>query len=186
MLDLGINVALGTDGSRPATQPISSRRSAWRPHPQTGHARLREVDLRWKCFAWRRWAALAAPDGAEVGSLEAAQADIILLDRDSWGLIPLSDPVRHLAFSVTSEAVKTSIVAGRVVMQDRKILTFDEAKMRARVRAAAERFRRDRVPAMEAGARRLEPYIREMYYRAVSRHCRSAGATPPAVISQMA
>ena len=31
---------------------------------------------------------------------------------------------------------------------------------------AAERFRRERVPAMRDGAKRLEPYIREMYYRA--------------------
>jgi 5-methylthioadenosine/S-adenosylhomocysteine deaminase len=62
--------------------------------------------------------------------------------------------------------VRTVVVDGRVVMRDRKITSFDEDKMRARVRAAAERFRRERVPAMREGARRLEPYIREMYYRA--------------------
>jgi 5-methylthioadenosine/S-adenosylhomocysteine deaminase len=103
----------------------------------------------------------------EVGSLEPGKkADIILLDREAWGFIPLHDPVRNLAFSVTSEAVQTVIVDGRVVMRDRAITTFDEAAMRARVRDAAERFRRERVPAMRAGARRLEPHIREMYYRA--------------------
>ena len=74
--------------------------------------------------------------------------------------------MRNLAFSVTSEAVQTVIVDGRVVMRDRKITVFDETKMRARVREAAERFRRERVPAMRDGAKRLEPAIREMYYRA--------------------
>jgi len=93
---------------------------------------------------------------------------VILLDRDAWGFIPLNDPVRNLAFSVTSEAVRTVIVDGRVVMRDRRIMTFDEDAMRARVREAAERFRRERVPAMQAGAKRLAGYIREMYYRAAA------------------
>ncbi|MGH7003365.1 MAG: amidohydrolase family protein, partial [Alphaproteobacteria bacterium] len=103
----------------------------------------------------------------EVGSLEVGKkADLILLDRDAWGFLPLSDPIRHLAFSVTSEAVMTSIIDGRIVMRDRCILAFDENAMRARVRAAAERFRRESVPAMRAGAARLESSIRAMYYRA--------------------
>jgi 5-methylthioadenosine/S-adenosylhomocysteine deaminase len=62
--------------------------------------------------------------------------------------------------------VQTVIVDGRVVMRDRKITAFDEDAMRDRVRGAAERFRREHVPAMRDGAKRLEPYIREMYYRA--------------------
>ena len=82
--------------------------------------------------------------------------------------LQLHDPVRNLAFSVTSEAVETVIVDGRIVMRDRRITVFDEAAMRGRVREAAERFRRERVPAMRTGAQRLEPHIRAMYYRAAA------------------
>ena len=169
LLDAGVNVALGTDGlaTSDTADLIEAMRVASLIHktgtPDYG-AWVSAADVfRMATIAGARSSLMER----EVGSLEPGKkADIILLDRDAWGFIPLSDPIRHLAFSVTSEAVRTSIVGGRVIMRDRRILVFDEAAMRARVRAAAERFRRDRVPAMREGATRLEGYIREMYYRA--------------------
>ncbi len=102
----------------------------------------------------------------EIGSLETGKkADVILLDRDAWGFIPLNDPIRQLAFSVTSECVRTSIIGGRVVMRDRVVTSLDEAALKAEVTEAAERFRRDHFPKMQAGARRVEPYVREVYER---------------------
>ena len=103
----------------------------------------------------------------ETGRIEPGmRADLILLDRDHWGFIPLVDPIRQLAFSATSEAVRTSIVDGRVVMRDRKILTVDEDALRDEIREAGERYLRDCVPAMEAGARRLAPSLEAIYRRA--------------------
>jgi 5-methylthioadenosine/S-adenosylhomocysteine deaminase len=102
-----------------------------------------------------------------VGSLEAGKkADVILLDRDTWGFIPLNDPIRQLAFSVTSECVRTSIIDGRIVMRDRSIALLDEAVLKAEVSEAAERFRREHLPKMQAGAKRVEPYVRQVYARA--------------------
>jgi len=169
LLDAGINVALGTDGlaTSDTADLIEAIRVASLIHKPGTHDYARWISA---ADVFRMATLGGARTGLmqrEVGSLEPGKkADIILLDRDSWGFIPLSDPVRHLAFSATSESVKTSIIDGRIVMRDRKILVFDEAAMRKRVRTAAERFRRERVPAMQAGAARLEPYIREMYYRA--------------------
>ena len=81
----------------------------------------------------------------EIGSLETGKrADVILLDRDAWGFIPLNDPIRQLAFSVTSESVTTSIIDGRVVMRGRTIALLDEASLKAEVAEAAEHFRRGR------------------------------------------
>ena len=100
---------------------------------------------------------------------------MILLDRDAWGFIPLNDPIRQLAFSITSEAVQTSIIDGRVVMRDRVITTLDEAALKAEVAEAAERFRRERLPAMHAGARRVEPYVRQVYERATAMDVPVAG-----------
>lgn len=171
LLDAGVNVALGTDGL--ATSDTADLIEAIRTASLIHKTGTPDYD-RWVSAAEVfRMATLGGARSSlmdrEVGSLEAGKkADLILLDRDAWGMIPLGDPVRQLAFSVTSEAVTTSIVDGRVVMRDRNILSFDEAAMRRRVREAAERFRRDRMPAMRAGAARLEAPIREMYYRAAA------------------
>jgi 5-methylthioadenosine/S-adenosylhomocysteine deaminase len=169
LLDAGVNVALGTDGlaTSDTADLIEAIRAASLIHKPGTHDYEKWVSAA-EVF---RMATLGGARSSlmerEVGSLEAGKkADVILLDRDAWGFIPLNDPVRNLAFSVTSEAVQTVIVDGRVVMRDRKITAFDEDAMRDRVRGAAERFRREHVPAMRDGAKRLEPYIREMYYRA--------------------
>jgi 5-methylthioadenosine/S-adenosylhomocysteine deaminase len=109
----------------------------------------------------------------EVGSLEAGKkADLILLDRNHWGFIPCSDPVRHLAYSVNSEAIRHSIINGRVVMRDRRLTTVDEAAIKLEIREAAERFLRDHVSAMDQGS---------MPYRAGMRamHLKSQAASVP-------
>ena len=103
----------------------------------------------------------------EVGSLEVGKkADIILLDRTDWGFIPFSDPVRHLALSVNSEVIRHAIVNGRIVMRDRRIVTIDEDAIKEEIRAAAEKFLREDVPAMRAGAAPYLPHMREMYLKA--------------------
>ena len=171
LLDAGINVALGTDGlaTSDTADLIEAIRVASLIH-KTGTHDYDEWVSAGEVF---RMATLGGARSGlmdrTVGSLEAGKkADLILLDRGAWGLVPMSDPIRHLAFSLTSEAVRTSVINGRVVMRDRRILTIDESALRAEARAAAERFRRERVPAMEEGARRLEPFVREMYYRSAA------------------
>jgi 5-methylthioadenosine/S-adenosylhomocysteine deaminase len=169
LLDAGVNVALGTDGlaTSDTADLIEAIRAASLIHKPSSHDYAQWVSAADVFRMATMGGARSSLMEREVGSLESGKkADVILLDRGAWGFIPLNDPVRNLAFSVTSEAVRTVIVDGRVVMRDRKITAFDEDKMRARVRKAAERFRRERVPAMREGAKRLEPYIREMYYRA--------------------
>jgi 5-methylthioadenosine/S-adenosylhomocysteine deaminase len=171
LLDAGVNVALGTDGlaTSDTADLVEAIRVASLIHKPGTHDYARWVSA---AEVFRMATMGGARTGLmerEIGSLEAGKkADLILLDRGAWGFVPLNDPVRNLAFSVTSEAVRTVLVDGRLVMRDRRILTFDEEAMRARVRDAAERFRCERVPAMRAGAKRLEPFIRDMYYRAAA------------------
>ena len=59
----------------------------------------------------------------------------------------------------------TSIVDGCVVMRDRIIALLDEASLKAEVAEAADRFRREHFPKMQAGAKRVEPYVRQVYRR---------------------
>lgn len=171
LLDAGVNVALGTDGlaTSDTADLIEAIRVASLIHKPGSHDYAQWVSAAEVFRMATMGGARSSLMEREVGSLEPGKkADLILLDRGAWGFIPLNEPVRNLAFSATSEAVRTVIIDGRVVMRDRNITAFDESAMRARVRAAAERFRRERVPAMRAGAKRLEPYIREMYYRAAA------------------
>ena len=75
---------------------------------------------------------------ALIGSLEAGKrADVILLDLDEDNLVPLYNPLSHLAYAARSADVRTVLVDGQIVLEDRKLLTMDEAEVRHQVRALA-------------------------------------------------
>jgi 5-methylthioadenosine/S-adenosylhomocysteine deaminase len=171
LLRAGVNVALGTDGL--ATSDTADMVEAIRAAALLHKIRKPEYD-EWvgadEAFAMAtRGGARSCLAEAEIGSLEVGKkADIILLDRRAWGFVPLNDPLRQLAYSVTSEAVTHSIVDGRVLMRDRVIIVLDEAAIKAEVMECAERFRRDHRPKMRAGAARLAPHIAAIYRRAMA------------------
>ncbi len=76
---------------------------------------------------------MATIDGARVlglgditGSLEAGKkADIIIIDIKRPHLIPLYDICSHLVYAVTGSDVVTTIVNGRILMEDRLLTTLD-------------------------------------------------------------
>ena len=82
--------------------------------------------------------------GDEIGSLEPGkQADLILVDLTALNLSPvLETPVRNivpnLVYAASGHEVKTVMVAGRVLMHDRQVLTADEDAVRAGAQAQAE------------------------------------------------
>jgi 5-methylthioadenosine/S-adenosylhomocysteine deaminase len=171
LLDAGVNVGIGTDG--PTTSDTGDLFEAIRAASLIH--KLGDPDpAQW--LGAEEALTMATLGGArsglmerEIGSLEPGKkADVILLDRNNWGFVPLHDPVRQLAYSVTSEAVDTVIVDGRVLMQGRKILAFDESAVRAEVMDAAERFRTETMPKMAAGSDRIVPTVHELYRRGLA------------------
>jgi 5-methylthioadenosine/S-adenosylhomocysteine deaminase len=73
-----------------------------------------------------------------IGSLEPGKrADVAIIDLDEDSLVPLYDPISHLAYAVEAADVQTVLVDGRVVVRDRALLTADDAEIRAQVRALA-------------------------------------------------
>lgn len=63
---------------------------------------------------------------SKVGSLEPGKrADMILVDLGSPHLTPLHNVVSHLVYAANRADVRTVIVEGKVVVQDRRILTLD-------------------------------------------------------------
>lgn len=168
----GVNVALGCDGvaSGDTADIFQAIKVAAGLHKIGSHD-YREWVSAHEVYAMATTA--AARSGLmehAVGSLEPGKlADVILLDRHDWGFLPLHDPINQIAFSVTSEAVRTSIVGGRVVMRERRLARIDEAAIRSEIAEAAERFRRDHCPAMHAGAAEMRPFLDEMHAMATGR-----------------
>lgn len=67
-----------------------------------------------------------------LGSLEPGKrADLIVVDVSAARLHPMYEPVSHLVYAVKGADVRHSVIEGRVVMRDRKVLTLDEAAVLA-------------------------------------------------------
>jgi 5-methylthioadenosine/S-adenosylhomocysteine deaminase len=74
----------------------------------------------------------------EVGALAPGlKGDLIVIDLDQPHLTPLYDPYSLLVYAATGADVQTVLVNGRVVVQDRRLLSFDLAETMARARELA-------------------------------------------------
>jgi 5-methylthioadenosine/S-adenosylhomocysteine deaminase len=54
---------------------------------------------------------------------------------------PIYDPLSHLVYVTRGDDVRTTIVNGRVLMRDRKVLTLDEAAVLADARGWTDKVR---------------------------------------------
>ncbi len=82
--------------------------------------------------------------GAErmIGSLEPGKkADCIVLDLDQPHLTPVYSPVSHLVYAARGSDVTDSVIGGRLVMEERRLLTLDEPAILARMREMAAGIR---------------------------------------------
>ena len=127
----GIRVGLGTDG------PVSNNRQ------DLFHA----MDLAAKIHKIRENDAAAMPaldvvrmatsEGARavgadaaVGTLEPGkQADLIVLDLSGPAYGPVYNIYSHLVYVAHGEAVESTMVAGRWLMKERRLLTLDERRL---------------------------------------------------------
>ena len=77
-----------------------------------------------------------------IGSLEPGKrADLILVSTAGARHTPMYDPVSHLVYVTRGDDVRTSIVNGKVLMRDRKVLTLDEAAVIREANALSDRVR---------------------------------------------
>jgi 5-methylthioadenosine/S-adenosylhomocysteine deaminase len=92
---------------------------------------------------------MATIDGArvagmdrEIGSLEPGKrADVIVVSMAAARQTPMYDPLSHVVYVTRGDDVRTTIVNGRIVMRDRKVLTLDADQVLADARALAPRVR---------------------------------------------
>jgi 5-methylthioadenosine/S-adenosylhomocysteine deaminase len=77
-----------------------------------------------------------------LGSLEAGKlADVVVVRMDQPRQTPMYDAVSHLVYVTRGDDVETTIVNGKVLMRDRKVLTLNEADVLAEARKAAAQVR---------------------------------------------
>jgi cytosine/adenosine deaminase-related metal-dependent hydrolase len=139
MLRVGVNVALGTDGG-PSNNTYDLIR-------EMKHAALLQS------LRTLRAGAIRAEDVLEMATIRGARAlmidhltgsiergkraDIIVLDYWQPHLHPLNNPVSHLVYAASGYDVKHSIVDGRVVMFNRRVLTLSEEEVLEEAERAA-------------------------------------------------
>jgi cytosine/adenosine deaminase-related metal-dependent hydrolase len=76
-----------------------------------------------------------------LGSLEPGKlADIIFIDREATALQPFYDVYSALVYAASPRDVITSIVHGRVIMENRVIKTVDRAELKSRIRGLSEKI----------------------------------------------
>ena len=78
-----------------------------------------------------------------LGSLEPGKlADVIIVGMSKPRQQPLFDPVAQIVYASRGDDVETTIVNGRILMRNRKLLTLDEARVLSDARAAADQVRK--------------------------------------------
>ena len=173
MLDRGVAVGLGTDGSTcsdnqnlfEALRFAASLSTLRFPHET---ARWLDADTVWGLAT--RGSARVVGQAADLGVLAPGRkADLVMLRADSIFLRPLADLVKALVYAETGASVDTVLVDGRVVLEGGRVTTVDEARIYARAQEAADRQRERGAAAWEV-AERLAPYV--------AAACRGAVATP--------
>ncbi len=128
MLDMGINVCIGTDGA-------ASNNSLNLFHEMSLLALIHKgVKRTPQCISAKENIRIATINGAkalglekEIGSLEVGKkADIAILNLNSPSLTPRNNLIAGLSYSANGSEVETVIIDGKITMENRKILTMDE------------------------------------------------------------
>ncbi|MBN1473902.1 MAG: amidohydrolase [Syntrophaceae bacterium] len=130
MLERKINVGLGTDGA-------ASNNDLDMFREMDSAAKIHKVmSLNPTVMSAPEVLQMATSGGAKllkldhlIGSIEVGKrADIILIDMNQPHLSPVYNYYSHLVYAARGADVKTSIIDGKIVMKDRKLLTIDLPK----------------------------------------------------------
>jgi 5-methylthioadenosine/S-adenosylhomocysteine deaminase len=81
----------------------------------------------------------------QIGSLEKGkQADVIIIENRSPHLTPMYHPESHIVYAAKSADVRDVIVAGRILVRNRRILSLDVERIMAEVRKIAAQIKKGR------------------------------------------
>ena len=77
----------------------------------------------------------------QIGSLETGKrADLLVIDRDTLNQIPLYNVYSDLVYATKAADVETVIINGRLIMRNKRLLTLNEAAIKADARAFRDKI----------------------------------------------
>ncbi|MEZ5832958.1 MAG: amidohydrolase family protein [Dongiaceae bacterium] len=169
--DHGINICLGAD-----EMGADDSCNMWGVVKQAGLIhRISQPDYNlWPSAQELLWCltrggARAMNRARDIGAIAPGyEADIILVDLETIPFTPLNDLRRQLVYCETGSSVVMTMIGGQVVYENGRIETIDEKAILAEARELIGEYRAE-VTRAGAAARELEPYYREMYFRAAAR-----------------
>jgi guanine deaminase len=162
MLDHGLTVGLGTDGSMSSDN--QNLFEAMRIAALVNKIRFPYDQERWigatDVFAMAtRGSARALGLADDIGAVAPGRkADLVLLRSHSVFLQPLNHVLNALVYAETGADVSTVLVGGRVVLDNGRVLTVDEDQLRLQAQEAADRLRAQNATAWALAAQ-LRPYV---------------------------
>jgi putative selenium metabolism protein SsnA len=139
MIHSGVRVGLGSDGYTTDMFESLKVANALQKH-RTGQPGAGWTEVPAMLFSTN--ADLASESfGRKVGKLiPGAHADLIIMDYDPPTPMLATNIAGHILFGVSGRSVETTIIGGRIVMQDRKLLEIDEHEVMAKARVSAEKL----------------------------------------------
>ncbi|GMV34966.1 MAG: putative aminohydrolase SsnA [Chloroflexi bacterium CFX1] len=141
MLRLGVKVCLGNDGFSNSTW--DDWKAAYLLHKVQHRDPRRMGGYDVQQMAVYNNAALAQiffPDSPIGQIVPAAAADLIFVDYHPYTPLTDGNLPWHIVFGFQQSMVTSTMVAGKFVMKERKLLTLDEAEIAARAREIAPRI----------------------------------------------
>jgi cytosine/adenosine deaminase-related metal-dependent hydrolase len=145
MLERGVDVGLGTDGATSGNtlDIITQMGYVAKIHKLVNEDRtvMPPVDVVEMATIG---GARALEMGDRIGSLEVGKlADVVIVDKDAINMIPMYDVYSGLVYAASAANVTTTIIHGRIIMEERKILTVDVDKIRQDVLELNEAIKRE-------------------------------------------
>ena len=96
--------------------------------------------------------------GEEIGAIAPGRkADIVFLDLDRINYVPLNDPVNQVVHGEDGTGVESVMIGGRMVLENGRMVTVNEAGLARDAEAAAERLAAVNADARAAAERLQEP-----------------------------
>lgn len=146
LLEAGVNVCLGTDGAASNNCLNMFHELSLLTLIHKGTAKSPQ------CVSAKEGFRIATMNGAkalglekEIGSIEVGKkADLAILDLNTPSLTPRNNLIAGLSYSANGSEVDTVIINGKITMENRKVLTMDEALVYEKIQGIIERMGLDK------------------------------------------
>lgn len=143
MMDAGINVSIGTDGNS------SNNDISMLGEMSTVSKFHKALNMDATCLSAETVLNMATKNAAKaihmdsIGSLEKGKkADFFVLSFDATHMTPVYNPISHLIYIAKDNDVTDVYINGSPVMENRKILTFDEEELKNEAREVAKEIKK--------------------------------------------